>query len=329
MSDFGICAGDVPALGLGLAALGRPGYINLGHRDDLSGRLEPESLERHTHAVLDAAWSYGVRYLDAARSYGLAEVFLSSWLRTRNIHPDAVCIGSKWGYTYTAGWQIEAHAHEVKEHSLAKLEQQWQESRALLGPYLNLYQIHSATLESGVLENEAVLARLFELKSGGTAVGLTLSGAGQARTLERALRIESEGSKLFDAVQATWNLLERAAELALRAAHAEGLQVIHKEVLANGRLTARNDEPAFAAKRRVLEVQAARLETTLPGLALAASLARPWAGMTLSGAATRAQVRESVGALGVSWDEEAEAALEGLREASEDYWRTRGALAWG
>ena len=30
---------DVPRLGLGMASLGRPGYINLGHADDLpSGR---------------------------------------------------------------------------------------------------------------------------------------------------------------------------------------------------------------------------------------------------------------------------------------------------
>ena len=60
---------------------------------------------------------------------------------------------SKWGYTYTADWKIDAEAHEVKEHSLAVLQRQRRESQSNLGLYLDLYQIHSATIESGVLEN--------------------------------------------------------------------------------------------------------------------------------------------------------------------------------
>src|SRR5438067_5798661 len=41
-------------------------------------------------------------------------------------------VSSKWGYTYTAGWQVEAARHEIKDHSLAALERQLAESRALL-----------------------------------------------------------------------------------------------------------------------------------------------------------------------------------------------------
>lgn len=33
--EFGSSGLQVSAMGLGLAALGRPGYINLGHGDDL------------------------------------------------------------------------------------------------------------------------------------------------------------------------------------------------------------------------------------------------------------------------------------------------------
>ncbi len=320
---------QVTPLGLGLAALGRPGYINLGHGTDLAGRLEPTQLERHTHTVLDTAWKSGMRYFDAARSYGRAEAFLGSWLGERNLTPAELVVGSKWGYTYTADWQREAEAHEVKEHSRAKLDEQWGESLALLGDHLELYQIHSATLESGVLDDPRVLGRLAELKTKSTAIGLTLSGPGQGRTLERALQLEAEGKKLFDTVQATWNPLERAAEPALRAAQGEGLGVIHKEVLANGRLTPRNDAPAFAAKLKVLETQAERLRTTIPALVFAASLTRPWVSVTLTGAATEAQVHETVGALAVPWDDEVEAALHGLTEPSEAYWQTRAALSWG
>ena len=46
----------VSPIGLGLAALGRPGYINLGHAADLPGAYELSRMEAHAHAVLDAAW---------------------------------------------------------------------------------------------------------------------------------------------------------------------------------------------------------------------------------------------------------------------------------
>ena len=44
--------------------------------------------------VLDAAYAAGIRYIDAARSYGRAEEFLAAWLAAR---PDVtdVTIASK------------------------------------------------------------------------------------------------------------------------------------------------------------------------------------------------------------------------------------------
>ena len=60
-------------IGLGLAAVGRPGYINLGRDEDLGEDRSVEALRNHTHELLDAAYAQGVRYFDAARSYGRAE----------------------------------------------------------------------------------------------------------------------------------------------------------------------------------------------------------------------------------------------------------------
>ena len=125
---------QVSRLGLGLAALGRPGYINLGHAEDLARDYSVATMEQHAHSVLDAAWAGGVRYFDAARSYGRAEQFLGNWLRLRQISPAEVTVGSKWGYTYTANWQVEAEKHEVKDHSLPVLQRQWQESQTHLRP---------------------------------------------------------------------------------------------------------------------------------------------------------------------------------------------------
>ena len=45
-----------------------------------SGDSDVAAMERHAHEVLDAACEAGVRYFDAARSYGRGEEFLASWL---------------------------------------------------------------------------------------------------------------------------------------------------------------------------------------------------------------------------------------------------------
>lgn len=319
----------VTPLGIGLAALGRPGYINLGHADDLERDYAPDAMREHAHAVLDGAWEAGVRYFDAARSYGRAEEFLASWLGARGIRPEEVTVGSKWGYTYTAGWRVDAQVHEVKEHTLPVLRRQHTESRSLLGRHLKLYQIHSATLESGVLENREVLAELARLRADeGLGIGLSLSGPRQAETLRRALEVEHAGERVFDTVQATWNLLEPSAGEALREAREAGVGVIVKEALANGRLTDRNRDPAFSAGLDLLRREAGRLGTTVDALALAAALARPWADVVLSGAATDEQLRSNLGAPEVRWDDEAEERLGRLAEEPEAYWAERGRLPW-
>jgi aryl-alcohol dehydrogenase-like predicted oxidoreductase len=319
---------SVTPLGLGLAALGRPGYINLGHAADLNHDYDVAAMEMRAHAMLDAAWAAGIRYFDAARSYGRAEEFLGRWLAARRIPPDAVTVGSKWGYRYTAGWRVVAEKHEVKDHSLPVLRRQYAESRALLGSHLDLYQIHSATLDSGVLDNPEVIGELARLKADSVRIGLSLSGPRQGETLRRALTIAVDGVRLFDCVQATWNLLERSAGPALAEAHAAGMGVVIKEALANGLLTARNEDPAFASRRRVLEGEAGRLGTTIDALALAAVLAQPWVDVVLSGAVTGEQLVSNLRAMAIELDEVAEGRLRTLEEPAEAYWLQRGQLAW-
>jgi aryl-alcohol dehydrogenase-like predicted oxidoreductase len=303
-------------IGLGLAAVGRPGYINLGHGEDLRGQTDVEAMERNAHAVLDAALDGGVRYFDAARSYGEAEAFLASWLQRRGLRPGEVTVGSKWGYIYTAGWEVDADPPEVKDLTAATLRRQAAESRAILGPQLRLYQIHSATLESGVLEDRDVLEELGRLREEGLAIGVSVTGPRQAETIRRALEVGS-----FDAVQATWNLLERSAGPALAEAHEAGLGLLVKEVLANGRLTTRGGDSL------VTEVAAER-GTTPDALAFAAVLAQPWADVALSGATTVEQLESNLAALDVGYDDELDRRLEPLTEKPDRYWSTRGALPW-
>jgi len=327
----------VSALGLGLAALGRPAYLNLGHGEDLAaarggGGAAPSvvALEARAHEVLDAAWRGGVRYLDAARSYGRAEAFLAGWLAARAIDADAVVVGSKWGYAYTAAWRVDAERHEVKDHAAGAFERQWPESQALLGDHLDLYQIHSVTPESPALDDARLLALLADLKGRGVRIGLSTSGPGQAATIDRAIDARVDGVRLFDAVQATWNPLEPSAAPALAEARAAGLGVIVKEALANGRLTDRHlDDPdGGRAAAGALRAEAARLGTTVDALALAAALAQPWADVVLSGASTTAQLASNLRSLDVAWDDAAAAALGAVAETPEAYWRGRAALPW-
>jgi aryl-alcohol dehydrogenase-like predicted oxidoreductase len=310
-------------LGLGMAALGRPAYITLGHGGDFPEGRSPEDMERHAHAVLDAAYAGGIRYFDVARSYGSGEAFLRSWLDARRLAPGQVVVGSKWGYRYTGGWQLRADRHEVKDHSLAALRDQLAASRAALGPHLALYQLHSATRESGVLDDVAVLDELARVRDGGLPVGVTVSGPEQAATVRRALEIRRDGEPLFASVQATWNLLERSCEDALREAHAAGRTVLVKEALANGRLTPRGDAASGA-----LGDLAKALDAAVDAVALAVTLAQPFADVVLLGASTGAQLASNLAALELRAPRDALDQLAALREDPAGYWRHRAALPW-
>ncbi len=324
---------DCP-IGLGLAALGRPGYINLGHKGDLNSDYDVDSMQRRAHEVLDRAWEMGVRYFDTARSYGKAEQFLATWLNVRKIQPDAVTVASKWGYSYTAAWQVtvsEGQTHEVKQHSIDRLNQQYLQSIDQLGPQLDLYQIHSATLESGVLSNDSVLDRLAELRDRGLRIGLSVSGASQEAVIRKALQCQRGGQPVFSAVQATWNLFESSAGAALQEASDQGWLVIVKEGVANGRLTDRNCEPDFVRNRQRLRSIAEQLDVTIDAVALAVILNQPWSNVVLSGAATGEHLTSNLKAIEITNRLDGgvtEELIETFAESPSDYWATRSGLSW-
>jgi aryl-alcohol dehydrogenase-like predicted oxidoreductase len=307
----------VSRIGLGLAALGRPAYITTGRTGDLPDR-SVTGLAARTLAMLDSAYEAGIRYFDAARSYGRAEEFLGAWLADRGV-PDAVA-GSKWGYRYTGGWRLDAERHEVKEHSLAMFSTQLAESRALLGARIALYQVHSLTAESGLLDDPALLAALAGLRSSGVLVGITTIGPGQADTLRRAMEVTADGQPVFSVAQVTWNLLEPSVGAAAAEAADAGWTILVKEALANGRL-APGGEPA-GAPARLTELARDR-GVTVDAIAIAAALANPWAGVVLSGAVTPGQLRANLDALTVT-------GLPGLdlAEPPAAYWAARSGRSW-
>ncbi|MDI5981211.1 aldo/keto reductase [Amycolatopsis magusensis] len=309
---------DKPEIAVGLAALGRPAYINLGREGALPGNRDVASMRAATWEVLDAAYAAGVRWVDVARSYGRSEEFLSGWLAERG-HTD-LTVSSKWGYAYVGGWRLDAEVHEEKEHSLARFEQQWAESTALLGSRISLYQVHSLTIDSPLFTDGALLDRLAALAATGVRVGFSTSGPAQAETVRRAFELERSGQRVFTAVQSTWNVLEPSVGEVLAEARAEGNLVVLKETLANGRLVAESPEP-------VAELAAAR-GVTPDAVALAAALAQPFADAVLAGPASVAQLESNLDAARVPLEDAELARLLALREAPADYWAHRSRLEW-
>jgi aryl-alcohol dehydrogenase-like predicted oxidoreductase len=313
---------SIERMGLGLAAVGRPGYITLGHENDLPAERTVAAMRRHAHELLDLAYDRGIRYIDTARSYGRAEEFLADWLNSRG-KPRDLLVGSKWGYTYTADWRVDAPTHEVKDHSARTYDRQLAETRSLLGGRLDLYQVHSVTPDSTALTDTTLHHRLAELAAQGVTVGLTTSGPNQRDAIRAALDIAVDGEPLFRSVQATWNLLEPSAGPALAEAYDAGRTVIVKEALANGRLA----QPHLALHPVLAPIEEAT-HTSCDAIALAAALRQPWAHIVLSGAATTHQLTANLLATTVHLSADQLAQLTDLAETPHTYWSHRSQLPW-
>ncbi|MFJ7214164.1 aldo/keto reductase [Amycolatopsis sp. NPDC098790] len=310
--------GAVDRVALGLAALGRPAYINLGRDGALPPVRDVDSMRAATFAVLDDAYAAGVRHVDVARSYGRSEEFLAGWLAERG-HGD-VEVSSKWGYAYVGDWRLDADVHEVKEHSAARFATQWAETLTLLGDRVGLYQVHSLTVDSPLFTDEPLVEALAELSANGVAVGFSTSGPAQAAAIERAFALEVAGQPVFSAVQSTWNVLEQSAGRALSAAHTGGKRVLVKETLANGRL-------AVEAPKTVLGIASAH-GIGPDAVAIAAVLAQDWVDTAVIGPASPVQLEANLRATAVALGAADQDALAGLAEDPGAYWRHRSSLAW-
>jgi aryl-alcohol dehydrogenase-like predicted oxidoreductase len=312
-------------LGIGLGALGRPAYITAGRAHDLGASREVARMRARTEQVLDAGYAAGIRYLDAARSYGLAEDFLAGWLAIR---PDIrdVTVGSKWGYRYVGEWRMDAEVHEVKDHSLGALTEQLGQTRALLGNRLDVYHVHSATPETGVLADAALHQALAGLRAEGVRIGVSTSGPTQADTVRRAIEVVVDGEPLFTSIQSTWNVLETSAGPALAEAAQAGARVIIKEAVANGRLAPQGHDGTESV--RAAASLAAGLGVGIDQLAIAAALAQPWAWRVLSGAVDADQLASNVSAATLSLPAQTLEELRTLAEPADAYWAARSARAW-
>ena len=311
-------------LGLGTAALGRPQYINI--RTKNIQKTDLATFRKHSFSVLEEAYALGMRYFDTAPGYGLAEALVLEWLQTKN--DPTIEIATKWGYTYTANFDKNAIIHEVKEHSLAKLNAQWDFSKQLL-PYLKVYQIHSATIETGVLENSKVLERLASLKKEhNLKIGLTTTGTNQAEVIKKALNITVDGASLFDLFQVTYNFLDQSLlEISEELIH-ENKSIVIKEALANGRVFRNESYPHYNKMYEVLEGISKKHNVGVDAISLKYCEQTVPNSIVLSGASTNAQLKQNLQLNTFSLSNNEIELLNSFKITPEFYWKERKQLIW-
>ncbi|WNH08191.1 aldo/keto reductase [Thalassobellus suaedae] len=308
-----------------MAALGRPEYINI-RLDDAIDKSE-KVFKNNTFSVLDEAYKLGIRYFDTAPSYGKGEAFLNEWNNTKN-HEDVI-LGTKWGYTYKANWELGySGKHEVKEHSLEKLIEQWQVSKEML-PKLKYYQVHSATFESGLLENQAVLNQLYNIKKEtGLQIGITTSGYNQKDVLEAALKVEIDGELLFDSFQVTYNVFEQSTFPVLSKLIKSGKTVIIKEALANGRVFQNKKFSSYQKGYGIMKQLSEKYKVGFDAIALRFVMDNLNPTYVLSGASNKIQLEQNLKALSFSFTKEELDVFKTLKVDSKDYWQERSNMNW-
>ena len=320
-----MCVTGNKNIGLGTAAIGRPLYINVRE----STNEKPFSLTKFKEEglqVLEDAYNNGIRFFDTSPGYGLAEQLLVDWLKTKD---DLDIIATtKWGYTYVANFDPNPKVHEIKEHSIDKLNNQWEFSKMLL-PYLKVYQIHSATLDTGVLENKEILSRLHEIKKvHNITIGLTTTDVNQTEVLEKGLSIEVENEKLFQSFQCTFNILDQSVFKYVDELQNISGPFIIKEALANGRLIPNNKNSNYFLLYDFLMEIADKYKVGADAVAMRYCMDKFQNAKVLSGADNCIHLRNNLQANQFSLTQDELKKFDAFGIESTEYWLERKSLQW-
>ena len=311
-------------IGLGTAAIGRPQYINV--RNQKPESFELDKFRQSGLQILESAYQQGVRYFDTAPGYGMAEQLISDWLQSKN--DPSIEVATKWGYEYVANFNPDAKVHEIKDHSIDQLIKQWEVSKELL-PFLSTLQIHSATFETGVLDDEEVLAKLAELKSNYCInIGLSTTGENQVDVLKKALDIQINGKQLFNVFQVTFNILDQSILEVLDILKQDNNRIVIKEALANGRLFPHYACVDFSDLYQLLESLALKYNTGIDAIALqfCHQALKPF--MVLSGASHTSDLVENLRTNNLKLSSYEIESLKSHAIPTNHYWNQRKQMNW-
>lgn len=222
----------VSPIGLGTVKFGR----NQGVKYPRSFAL-PSDQEGLT--LLTLAWDMGINLLDTAPAYGDSEERLGRWLR--RCRRDWIVM-TKVGETFRDGvssFDFSAAATRTSvERSLRRLQV----------AALDVVLIHSNGDDLAILEQEAVLPTLLEMKAAGLVRAVGMS----TKTVSGGLQAVS----YCDVVMVTYNWHQREELPVIRAAYAAGKGVLIKKALLSGHLHhISDDDPVLTTLRLIYAEQ--------------------------------------------------------------------------
>jgi aryl-alcohol dehydrogenase (NADP+) len=282
--------------------------------------------EAESFAILDAAASAGITFLDTADVYplggtgaevGRTEEIVGRWLQGRR---DDFIVATKCvGVMSSRRWDRGASRKHIKEAVDASL-------RRLGIDHIDLYQLHSFDTETPIEES---LAALDDVVRQGKVGYLGCSNFAAWQLALAVGRSEARGLARFDCIQPRYNLLYRRNELELfPLCQQEGIGVIPYNPIAGGLLSGKH-RPGTATEgtRFTLGSAAGRYQDrywhdrefeTVEGLkhlaeeagmplvtmAVAWCLAQPAITSPIIGASRPDQLQASVAALDVTLDDD-------------------------
>ncbi len=212
LRSLGSTGPRVGPLGLGTVKFGRNQGTKYPRPFDLPS-------DRDALALLELAWDLGINLLDTAPAYGASEERLGRLLR--QCRRDWVIV-TKVGEEFQDGlsrFDFSAAATRASvERSLRRLGVE----------ALDAVLIHSSGDDLHILEREAVLPALLDLKQAGLIRAVGMSG----KTVGGGLR----AVECCDVVMVAYNLFERGELPVIRAARAAGKGVLVKKGLRSGHL---------------------------------------------------------------------------------------------
>jgi aryl-alcohol dehydrogenase-like predicted oxidoreductase len=195
-------------------------------------------------------------------------------------------------------------------------------------PALKIYQVHSATFESGILENSDVLKRLYEIKKDtGLQIGITTSGSHQSEIIEAALNVKIENEDLFDSYQVTYNIFEQSTYAILKHLLQLGKTVIIK-ALANGRIFKNEKFSHYQKLYQIVDAMAKKYQVGTDAIALRYVMDNLEPTYLLSGASNIEQLEQNIKAYNFKLEREELKVLNSFKTDSQKYWKERNELSW-
>lgn len=310
-------------IGLGTAAIGRPLYINIKDEKFQKRDFDYSSFKNEGINFLNEAYKAGITHFDSSPGYGIAEEMLIDFSKDKN--EKKLTISTKWGYNYVANFNENAKTHEIKEHSVEKLNEQWENSKKLL-PFLKTYLIHSVTIDGNVLANKEVINRLVALKKEyNLEIGLSTSGENQVEVIKLAIDVNSEVGILFSTFQVTFNLLDQSL-LSIKN-EIKNYKIIIKEALANGRIIA-SKKNKYAALQNKLQLLAQKYNVTEDAIAIRYCMDTIYGSIVLSGANNLEHLNQNLKAATFKLTNQEISELNSFAISPKDYWEERKKLVW-